>query len=329
MTDRVRAAILTLAFSLAVGAAQAQELNFGLISTESSPNLAQTWDPFIDAMSAQTGLTVKAFYAPDYAGVIEAMGRETVDLAWFGNKSAITAVDRSGGEVFAQSVDASGNPGYWSVLVTHKDSGLTYQDVLTCDQSLAFGNGDPQSTSGFLVPSYYIFAQNNVEPRDCYKTVTNATHEANLFSVAEKRVDFATSNSESLGRFEKNAPEIFDNIKEIWRSPLIPSDPIVWRKSLDQGTKDQILSFFMRYGRIGTEEEVKAARAILADLEWAPFRPSSNAQLYPVRQLQLFADKLNAQADGSLSAQQKKQKITEIDAQLKEISRLASQVPQL
>jgi phosphonate transport system substrate-binding protein len=43
-------------------------------------------------------------------------------IAWFGNKSAMEAVDRAGGEVFAQTVDNEGNPGYWSLLVTHKDS---------------------------------------------------------------------------------------------------------------------------------------------------------------------------------------------------------------
>ncbi len=68
-------------------------------------------------MEKGTGLKVNGFYASDYAGVIEAMRFEKVHIAWYGNKSAMEAVDRSSGEVFIQSVDLDGNPGYWSHLI--------------------------------------------------------------------------------------------------------------------------------------------------------------------------------------------------------------------
>src|SRR3990170_8141453 len=176
-------------------------------------------------------------------------------MAWYGNKSAMEAVDRADGEVFVQSVDVDGNPGYWSLVIAHKDSPiLSVEDVLKCDKSLSFGNGDPNSTSGFLVPSVYLFSAKGVEPRDCFKAVTNANHETNLMAVVNKQVDFATNNTENMRNFGKTHPEELKKIKEIWRSPLIPSDPIVWRKDLDQETKDKILSFFMTYGRQGTPD---------------------------------------------------------------------------
>lgn len=44
-----------------LGAAQAaEELNFGIISTESSQNLKAMWDPFLADMSKQTGVKIKA-----------------------------------------------------------------------------------------------------------------------------------------------------------------------------------------------------------------------------------------------------------------------------
>jgi len=100
--------------------------------------------------------------------------------------------------VFAQTVDNEGNPGYWSLLITHKDSPLnSVEDVLQSAKDLTFGNGDPNSTSGFLVPSYYVFAQNNVEPKKAFKRVTNSNHETNALSVANKKVDFASNNTEN------------------------------------------------------------------------------------------------------------------------------------
>ena len=48
-------------------------INFGIISTESTQNLKQAWMPLIKDMQTSLGMPVKPFFAPDYAGVIEAM----------------------------------------------------------------------------------------------------------------------------------------------------------------------------------------------------------------------------------------------------------------
>ncbi len=108
-------AIAGIATSVAAGAAVAQEveeINFGIISTESQQNLRRQWEPFLEDMEEATGLTVNAFFASDYAGIIEGMRFGKVQVAWFGNKSAMEAVDRADGEIFVQTVDISGNPGY-------------------------------------------------------------------------------------------------------------------------------------------------------------------------------------------------------------------------
>lgn len=314
-------------------AAQADEkktINFGIISTEASSNLKTVWEPFLKAMSKSTGYDIKGFYASDYAGVIEGMRFDKVQLAWFGNKSAMEAVDRSGGEVFAQSVDAEGNPGYWSLVLVHKDSPYeTLDDILKCDQSIDFGIGDPNSTSGFLVPTTYIFAAKNIDPKQCFKTLRNANHQANAMAVANKQVQAATNNTENLRRLETTNPEAFKNIKVLWKSPLIPSDPLVWRKELGADVKARLYTFIMTYGRIGSPEEIEAARKVLSGLQWAPFSPSSNAQLYPIRQLALNKDILKIRSDDKLAADEKKAKIAELQKKSDEIGKLMEKVPSM
>ena len=166
-----------LAASLAVAAALAhpakaempKQINFGIISTESASALESSFGPFLADMEKALGVKVKPFFASDYAGVIEGMRFKKVDVAWFGNKSAIEAVDRAGGEVFAQTIKDNGERGYYSLLITHKDSPLnSLQDVLKCDKTLTFGNGDPNSTSGFAIPGYYVWALNKKTPEDCF-----------------------------------------------------------------------------------------------------------------------------------------------------------------
>lgn len=324
------AAAFAIASGLTAQAQKADEVNFGIISTESSANLKQIWEPFLAAMAKATGLKVNGFYASDYAGVIEAMRFNKVQLAWFGNKSAMEAVDRSGGEIFAQSVDSEGNPGYWSHLIAHKDSPIEkLDDVLKCDKTIDFSIGDPNSTSGFLVPTTYVFAAHNVDPKTCFKTLRNASHEANAMAVANKQVQVATNNSENLRRLEKTAPEARKNIKVIWTSPLIPSDPLVWRKDLDPETKAKVYTFIMTYGRNGTPEEVAEARKVLAALQWAPFKPSSNAQLYPIRQLELNKQMLKIKADTKLSDDEKKAKLAELQKQLDEVAEQAQKTPSM
>ena len=138
---------------------QEKALNFGIISTESQQNLKPQWEPFLKDMETKLGIKVNAFFAPDYAGIIQGMRFNKVDIAWYGNLSAMEAVDRANGQVFAQTVAADGSPGYWSVLIVNKDSPINnLNDMLAKRKELTFGNGDPNSTSGFLVPGYYVFA---------------------------------------------------------------------------------------------------------------------------------------------------------------------------
>lgn len=330
-----KAAFTAGALVLAAGVAQAQfkpldhdptTLNVGIISTESSSSLRQQWTPFLKDMEKTLGMPVKPFFAPDYAGVIEGMRFGKVHVAWFGNKSGMEAVDRAGAEVFAQQAKEDGSQGYYSHIITNVDNKNinSLKDLLKCDRSINFGMGDPNSTSGFLVPSYYVFAQNNVDPKKCFKTVRNANHETNLMAVANKQVQAAANNSEQVARSKKKAPAAAKKIKIIWTSPLIPGDPMVYRKDLSKPLKNKIKAFFLSYGRIGPD--VKRQRKVLAGMSsgLGPFTDSSNAQLYPIRQLALFKAKLKIQNDTQLSAADKAKKLSQINKKLAELELLAS-----
>jgi len=301
----------------AAPAAAAEEVNFGIISTETTTNLKTIWEPFLADMAKKTGLSIKAFYASDYAGVIEAMRFNKVQVAWFGNKSAMEAVDRASGEIFAQTVDKDGNPGYWSHIIVHKDSPYqTLDDVMKCDGTLDFGIGDPNSTSGFLVPTTFIFSARNIDAKKCFKTVRNANHEANALAVANKLVQAATNNNENLQRLAKTAPDKAKDIRVIWTSPLIPSDPLVWRKDLDQALKKKIADFIFSYG---TSDETE--KKVLAGLQWAPFKKSDNNQLLPIRQMEVNKALAKIKADTSMAETDKKAQLAELQKEFDELGK--------
>ena len=122
-----KAAFAAVALASGVALAQAETpagLNFGVISTEASVNQKKNWEPFIEAMAKATGLKIKAFYATDYAAVIEGMRFNKVHVAWYGNKSGIEAVDRSNGEVVAQVIAKDG------ARLVVRPSTLGFDDVI-------------------------------------------------------------------------------------------------------------------------------------------------------------------------------------------------------
>lgn len=317
-------ALTAIVCGSALAADMPKQINFGIISTESTTTLEESFGPFVKEMEKSIGIPVKMFFASDYAGVIEGMRFKKVDLGWFGSKSAIQAVDRAGGEVFAQTIKDNGARGYYSLLITHKDSELnSLEDVLKCDKSKNFGNGDPNSTSGFAIPGYYVWALNNKTPEECFNRVVSSNHQGNAIAVATKKVDVATIESETLyGRIPKTNPEMAGQIKEIWRSPLIPSDPMVWRKDLPEELKQKIMYFFIQFGRFGGPEKVQREREILANTSggWGPFLASSDAQLLDVRQIEAFKKKLKAERADDKDA------IKKAEEELAELKKLAAVV---
>jgi phosphonate transport system substrate-binding protein len=313
------AKLLLAAAAFFSAAALAQEINFGIISTDKSAAIKSLWDPFIEDMSKQTGLKVNAFFATDYTGIIEAQRFNKIQVAWYGNKSAIEAVDRAQGEVFAQFIDLHGTPGYYSYLIVHRDSPINnLDDLFKNSKNLTFGAGDPQSTSGTLVPGYYVFTQRGIEAKDAFKVVRPASHGINLLAVLNKQVDVATNNSEELDKLQLKDPEKRKDVKIIWTSPLIPRDPLVWRKDLPADTKAKIKKFITTYGKDDREKEILKGMQQIAG-----FRESSDAQLIPIRQLELAKDRAKIAGDTTLSDGEKVQKTKDIDAKLAELAKQA------
>jgi len=309
--------LITLAAGAAafacVATAHAEDINLGIISTDSSAVLKQRWEPLIDDMKKQTGLNVKAFFATDYAGIIEGMRFNKVQIGYFGNASALEAVDRSNGEIFAKAQHANGDSGYYSLLITNVNSRFkTLDDVFKNTKDVTLGFGDPNSTSGTLVPSYYLFAKHNTPVNTSFKSVLPSSHEANLLAVVNNKVDIATNNSMAMATLKREHPDKFAQVRVLWTSPLIPSDPLVWRKDLPQATKDKIRKFFLNYAKTDPHE-----KAVMAGItEYSGFEASSDQQLQPIREIALFQQKQKIEADTHLSDSERKTQLADLDAKL-------------
>ena len=303
-------------------AEELKEINIGVLSTDTTAALKKNWEPMIADLGKAIGMTAKGFYASDYAGVIEAMRFNKVQVAWFGNASAVPAVDRAEGEVFARGTGLDGTQGYYSLLIVNKDSPIhSLDDIIKSPGTYTFGNGDPNSTSGFLMPSYYAWAKNHIDITKQFKRIAIGNHQSNMMAVANKQVDVATNNTEDMAKFAASQPDKVAEVREIWRSPLIPGDPLVYRKDLPADLKAKIKAFFLAYGTPAAGPGWEKQKENLANLSYGPIHVSDNTQLVPIRQIMLFRDKIKLQDDANMSAEEKTKRIGEIDAKLAELEK--------
>jgi phosphonate transport system substrate-binding protein len=270
-------------------------------------------------------MKVNAFFASDYAGVVEAMRFGKVQLATYGNASAIVAVDRANGEVFAQQLQQDGSDGYYSLLIVHKDSRIRdFDDLRRSAGKYSFSNGDPNSTSGFLIPGYYAWGLNNIDVRRHFTRVVSGSHETNVLGVANRQIDVATCSSETLRHLSETLPAKWADVRVIWTSPLIPHNPLVWRTDLAPEMKQKISAFLFDYGyeQPGkAPQQLAAEQAALESMKAGRFRASSNKQLIPLRQIALFRERISVEADDKLTAADKAAKLRDIDTKLHQLDR--------
>lgn len=285
------------------------KLVFGLITPRSAELMLKNWNPFFDRMAAAMGVPVEPRTFASAAELVKEFQAARLDMAWLGNAPALEIVESGAGSVFAAMV-VQGKTAYRSVLITHKDSPLrTLDDVHRSLRTLSFGDGDPKSTSGHLVPKYFAFVKRGVnEPDKLFKEVRRGSHESNLLAAARKEVDVATNNTSELDNFRSAKPEEAAQLRVIWESPEIPESPMVWRNDLPVAARQKVAAFIYGFGARDAEE-----KGILWNInKVTAWRKSSNRQLVTVADLEMFNARQRVINDATLTAEQRVQQVDEI-----------------
>lgn len=307
------AAGLLLGAALTVRAAPPPEsgaLVFGVISPRSAEQTRANWLPFVKRMGADVGQATDLRVYESQAQMVKAFVAGEVDVGWMGNAPALEVVESGAGSVFAQMVTKEGSFGYKSVLVVNQNAKMaTLGDLLAQAQNLRFSDGEPKSTSGFLVPLYFAFQKSGInDTKLIFKAYSYASHQENLKKVAQGEVDVATANTEEVAFFTRDFPQLGPRLKVVWESPLIPQSPLVWRNTLPPEAKRRIKNFVVNFGSGGAQEK----QILEAVNSLSRFRPSSNLQLVPIADLEMFKARQAINNDGKLSPSERTQRIDEV-----------------
>lgn len=169
-------------------------------------------------------------------------------------------------------VDAkSGLPGYNSIIITKKSSGLkTLEDLK--GKKWAFTSS--HSTSGTLVPTV-MFSKKGIDPQKYFsKVVYSGGHEASVLALIAGKIDAVSTGtipfSRGVGRLWER-----EDFNVVWTSELIPGAPIAVRKDLPNSLKMALKGAFLSYNDPEGLKRLKNKGYIKAD----------DAMYNPIREL--------------------------------------------
>lgn len=219
--------------------ASAKELVMGLIPAESNEEMIKTFEPMRAHLEKKLGQKVKVFTATDYAGVIEAMKKKRIDIAWFGPLSYYLAELEAGAEPFAVGIRQGKNSHtYKSVIMVPGDSKAKSIKDLE-GKSVAFV--DPASTSGGLMPTYMVKKATGKMPKEFFGKFTYAgSHDAVQMAVKNKTVDAAADNDITYNKMLKKGLVTKESNKILVESDPLPGSPLCYRKDLPEDLKKKL-----------------------------------------------------------------------------------------
>ena len=266
-----------------------KELTFALLSTENAAEITRRWGPILAQLEKDLGIKVKAATATDYRGSIEALKFRKAEIGHLGPKSYVEASNNNYANVepVAQLRLANGSLGYRSCLIVHSDSDIFGPEDMA---GKTFAFNDPNSTSGYLVPSSFFMSEMGVDPKKYFSKVTfSGSHEASILAVANKKAEVASTNLPDLQQLTREGKVPRGGLRVIWVSKLIPNDPIVVRKDLPASLKSAIQESLvsMRDRNADVFKEIGA---------WlGGFVPADDSKYQVIRELNDTARKLAAQ----------------------------------
>ena len=249
----------TAVIALAGGAAaqEIKEFRIGILGGENAQDRLTSNECVRASVQDLLGVETKLFTPADYDGVIQGLLGGTIDMAWLGAsayaKTYLTnpeAVD-----VVLVKTNLDGSFAYHSIGFARKDSGITSLEDM---KGKKFGFGDPNSTSGYLIPSIEIPQATGASmDNGAYfgEVVFTGGHEQTIVAVKNGDVDGGVTWADGQGNWEDgyNSGALrkavdsglvdMNDLVEIWKSKPIPEGPIVLRRELPADVKTKVVDF--------------------------------------------------------------------------------------
>ena len=241
-----RTAIFSLFFASAIFAGNAygqalKELRISAIPDENPQEMLRIYQPFADYLTKEIGIPVKFTPVVDYAATVEALAANRLEMVWYGGLTSVQAAKQAKGarRIIMRKEDAE----FKSHFITTKESGIKSLKDL---KGKTFAFGSVSSTSGHLMPRYFLI-KNGINPeKDFSKFSFSGAHDATAAWVEAERVDAGALNFLVWDKLVETKKVDTNKVRIFWTTP--PYVDYVWtvRAGVDKSTVEKITKAFLK-----------------------------------------------------------------------------------
>ncbi|RAR59776.1 phosphonate transport system substrate-binding protein [Onishia taeanensis] len=227
---------LTLALTvlLAAPVASAETFVFTAIPDEDETRLQQRFQNVADYLEEQLEVDVRFVPVKSYAAAVTAFRNNQVQLAWFGGLSGVQARARvPNSRALAQGVE---DAEFMTYFIAHQSTGLEAGEGLSDKmRDMTFTFGSKGSTSGRLMPEYYLREAFGQPPEEVFSRVGfSGNHSRTISLVASGAYDLGAVNY-TVWENEVEAGNIdTDQVEVVWKTPNYPDYQWTIRGDVDE-----------------------------------------------------------------------------------------------
>ena len=231
---------------LAVGSfaalAQTTVLRVSAIPDEAPTELQRKFKPLGDYLKQETGLDVQFTPVTDYAAVVEGLASNKIDLAWLGGFTYVQARIRTSGGVVPIVQRAEDEKFTSKFIVPTASPAKTLADL----KGATFAFGAPSSTSGHLMPRFFLL-QAGIKPDTDFKTVAfSGAHDATVAFVASGRAEGGVLNASVWDKLVESGNPNAAKVRVLATTPPYYDYNWTVRPGLDAALRQKLTDAFLK-----------------------------------------------------------------------------------
>ncbi|MGH8543103.1 MAG: putative selenate ABC transporter substrate-binding protein [Gammaproteobacteria bacterium] len=217
------------------------ELKVSAIPDENPQEMLRIYRPFAEYLAKEIGVPVKFIPVVDYAATVEGLAAKKLDMVWYGGFTSVQAARRAKGarRIIMRQEDAQ----FKSHFITRRDNGIQSLKDL---KGKTFSFGSVSSTSGHLMPRYFLLKAGINPEKDFSRFNFSGAHDATAAWVEAGRVDAGALNFLVWDKLVETRKIDTSKVAVFYTTP--PYVDYVWtvRGGLDKALVDKISKAFLK-----------------------------------------------------------------------------------
>lgn len=239
---RLRHLVFALPFLLLALHAQAQQtLKVSAIPDESPTELLRKFKPLGAYLAKELGMKIDWTPVNDYPAVVEGLAGRKIDLAWLGGFTFVQARLRTGNAIpIAQRVEDEKFISYY--IVPAASTARSLQDL----KGKTFAFGSPSSTSGHLMPRFFLLKDGINPDKNLARIAFSGAHDATVAFVASGRAEAGVLNSSVYERLIEKGDANAKAVRILAKTPPYYDYNWTVRGDLDPAVVKKLTDAFLK-----------------------------------------------------------------------------------